>query len=200
MTSSSSSITNLSCLSWSTSHLFMATLFAYSARVQLNDPDWQIWFAAYAFASILCIQLAAACYIPSILSVPRMMPSPSSIAGGLSVVAAGAMVVNFVREKAVSFSVRTEVGREAGGLLIMTLWMSFSSMRSPDAERKMSQQEQQQEQQQEPSAFGICLYMLLPVLSSAIMLSAYYIPTYYLDVNDTVDHCNGLGFDAFEVI
>ncbi|XP_031480822.1 uncharacterized protein LOC116250951 [Nymphaea colorata] len=30
--------------------LLMATLFAYSASVQLNDPDWYLWFPLYAFA------------------------------------------------------------------------------------------------------------------------------------------------------
>ncbi|KAK9108772.1 hypothetical protein Sjap_016832 [Stephania japonica] len=31
--------------------LSMASLFAYSASVQLNDPDWYFWFPLYAFAS-----------------------------------------------------------------------------------------------------------------------------------------------------
>ncbi|OVA18628.1 hypothetical protein BVC80_1831g180 [Macleaya cordata] len=35
------------------SSLLMASLFAYSASVQLNDPDWYFWFPLYAFASVV---------------------------------------------------------------------------------------------------------------------------------------------------
>ncbi|XP_074564117.1 uncharacterized protein LOC141820659 [Curcuma longa] len=31
--------------------IFMSILFAYSASVQLNDPDWYLWLPFYAFAS-----------------------------------------------------------------------------------------------------------------------------------------------------
>ncbi|KAK9136416.1 hypothetical protein Syun_015746 [Stephania yunnanensis] len=37
------------------SSLSMASLFAYSASVQLNDPDWYFWFPLYAFASTVNI-------------------------------------------------------------------------------------------------------------------------------------------------
>ncbi|KAF3438850.1 hypothetical protein FNV43_RR17125 [Rhamnella rubrinervis] len=33
--------------------LLMATLFAYSASVQLNDPDWYFWFPLYSGACIV---------------------------------------------------------------------------------------------------------------------------------------------------
>ncbi|XP_021905142.1 uncharacterized protein LOC110820075 isoform X1 [Carica papaya] len=33
--------------------LLMASMFAYSASVQLNDPDWYFWFPLYAFASMV---------------------------------------------------------------------------------------------------------------------------------------------------
>ncbi|XP_015890190.3 uncharacterized protein LOC107424829 [Ziziphus jujuba] len=33
--------------------LLMATLFAYSASVQLNDPDWYFWFPLYAGAFVV---------------------------------------------------------------------------------------------------------------------------------------------------
>ncbi|KAK1292632.1 hypothetical protein QJS10_CPB17g02584 [Acorus calamus] len=33
--------------------LLMASLFAYSASVQLNDPDWYFWFPLYGSATIV---------------------------------------------------------------------------------------------------------------------------------------------------
>ncbi|XP_050363148.1 uncharacterized protein LOC126782038 [Argentina anserina] len=33
--------------------LLMAALFAYSASVQLNDPDWYFWFPLYAVACVV---------------------------------------------------------------------------------------------------------------------------------------------------
>ncbi|XP_042395383.1 uncharacterized protein LOC121985800 [Zingiber officinale] len=33
--------------------IIMSILFAYSASVQLNDPDWYLWLPFYAFASIV---------------------------------------------------------------------------------------------------------------------------------------------------
>ncbi|PRQ47740.1 putative TMEM220 protein [Rosa chinensis] len=33
--------------------LLMAALFAYSAAVQLNDPDWYFWFLLYAVACVV---------------------------------------------------------------------------------------------------------------------------------------------------
>ncbi|XP_057416490.1 uncharacterized protein LOC130711057 [Lotus japonicus] len=35
--------------------LLMATLFMYSASVQLNDPDWYFWFPLYSCASLINI-------------------------------------------------------------------------------------------------------------------------------------------------
>ncbi|XP_027347938.1 uncharacterized protein LOC113859332 [Abrus precatorius] len=35
------------------SSLLMATLFAYSASVQLNDPDWYVWFPLYSCACLI---------------------------------------------------------------------------------------------------------------------------------------------------
>ncbi|KAL5715106.1 hypothetical protein ACHQM5_016981 [Ranunculus cassubicifolius] len=32
---------------------FMSALFAYSASVQLNDPDWYFWFPLYASACLV---------------------------------------------------------------------------------------------------------------------------------------------------
>lgn len=33
--------------------LLMSTLFAYSASVQLNDPDWYFWFPLYSCACLI---------------------------------------------------------------------------------------------------------------------------------------------------
>ncbi|XXG81305.1 hypothetical protein AAC387_Pa09g1973 [Persea americana] len=41
--------------------LFMASLFAYSASVQFNDPDWYFWFPLYASASV--VNLLGICFI-----------------------------------------------------------------------------------------------------------------------------------------
>ncbi|XP_058081224.1 uncharacterized protein LOC131229316 [Magnolia sinica] len=38
-------------LLFSSCSLFMASLFAYSASVQFNDPDWYFWFPLYASAA-----------------------------------------------------------------------------------------------------------------------------------------------------
>ncbi|GLJ23014.1 hypothetical protein SUGI_0434290 [Cryptomeria japonica] len=34
-------------------YAFMCILFAYSASVQLNDPDWYFWLPLYSFASVV---------------------------------------------------------------------------------------------------------------------------------------------------
>ncbi|CAN0864398.1 hypothetical protein LINGRAHAP2_LOCUS8945 [Linum grandiflorum] len=43
---------------FTTCSVLMATLFAYSASVQLNDPDWYFWFPLYIGAS--AVNLASA--------------------------------------------------------------------------------------------------------------------------------------------
>ncbi|ERN04389.1 transmembrane protein 220 isoform X1 [Amborella trichopoda] len=40
-------------LLFSSCSLLMAALFAYSASVQLNDPDWYFWFSLYTFATLV---------------------------------------------------------------------------------------------------------------------------------------------------
>ncbi|WCJ30971.1 hypothetical protein M5689_012491 [Euphorbia peplus] len=42
-----------SSVQFSVCSLLMATIFAYSASVQLNDPDWYLWFPLYACACVV---------------------------------------------------------------------------------------------------------------------------------------------------
>jgi hypothetical protein len=55
------------------------------------------------------------------------------VARSIALFAAAAVVVNFAIEEQVTFSIQTEVGREAGGLAILGIWMGLSSVLTPSS-------------------------------------------------------------------
>ncbi|CAA7393827.1 unnamed protein product [Spirodela intermedia] len=58
-------------LLFSTCSLLMAALFAYSASVQLDDPDWYLWLPLYAVASAVNL-LQIGTTVKSVQSVARL--------------------------------------------------------------------------------------------------------------------------------
>jgi hypothetical protein len=112
---------------WALAHAIMTLFFAYAAYVQLNDPDWYYWFPVYAISSLTCAVLG-------MHAVGRQASSFDNIvARSIALFAAAAVVVNFAIEEQVTFNIQTEVGREAGGLAILGIWMGPSSVLTPSS-------------------------------------------------------------------
>ena len=49
-------------ISWASAHFCMAILFCYCSVVQLNDPDWYLWFFGYLCAAVGCFSLMCQAY------------------------------------------------------------------------------------------------------------------------------------------
>jgi len=83
-------------------------LFAYSAVVQVNDPDPVRWFALYATACALC-------------AASPFRPIPRAVSAALVLVAAVWAVTLAPSVAAARAFTGTEEERELGGLLLVCL-------------------------------------------------------------------------------
>jgi hypothetical protein len=187
-------------LCWAVSQCLLAAFFGYAACVQLNDPDWQIWFSGYAMSALVCLQLAFSCFVEEVSSLSSssamrlvLLPSPRNVAGTISILSTFFLMVHFYKEQTIDFSPRTEVGREASGLLIVIVWMFLSNTWQPSSLYQTSASGGE-DKQKTPSLSVIILNLLLPIAASLVLWSVYYVPSYILHVSETVDHCAGLGF------
>ena len=103
----------------------MILAFLFSVIVQYNDPDPLLWMLIYGAAMIACV-LYALGKLPSFLPI---MITSIALVWTLSLATQVIGKVGF-SELFQAFEMkdeRVEVGREFGGLLIITVWMSVLS-------------------------------------------------------------------------
>mmetsp|Transcript_30973 Transcript_30973/g.45938 ORF Transcript_30973/g.45938 Transcript_30973/m.45938 type:complete len:190 (-) Transcript_30973:213-782(-) len=121
---------------WTCAHGCMTLVFAYAASVQLNDPDWLLWFGGYALVAVACIALALQ---SNQSSLPTLLPeqaNPNLVARYAAILSVVGLGLNVWNEKRISFSVHNEVGRETLGLIMVLCWMVISAVFSPQHDLK----------------------------------------------------------------
>ena len=100
----------------------MATLFAFAAILQFNDPDPSRWIAIYATASVLSLRVAfrRSVWRPAFLAVAVI-----ALAWAALIALAGPAVSEYSHmfEAWEMKSPAVEEAREASGLLIVAAWM-----------------------------------------------------------------------------
>jgi transmembrane protein TMEM220 len=108
----------------------MTALFAFSVAVQFNDPDPARWMAIYAAACAISI-VSAVRGVPPL--VPSMVVGGAALAWGVvwmatSQSAPGDFLHMFDAWEMKSMPV--EEAREAGGLMILMVWMIINALRA----------------------------------------------------------------------
>lgn len=114
-------------ISWACAHAFMAILFVYCSVVQLNDPDWYLWFLGYLCAALGCFSLMLQAY-GTVLVTRHNLRLVSRYMAYSSVLA---LCVHFIVEETIEFRLDTEVGREGLGLALVVGWFAISSLGTP---------------------------------------------------------------------
>ena len=108
---------------WKGLNLLMLLMFVFSVVVQYNDPDPWIWMAIYALAALACLQ--------ELLWKDNPLVVPAAV-GAIALVWAISLLPRVLGKVRVSelfaqFEMKgdlmVEVAREAGGLLIIAVWM-----------------------------------------------------------------------------
>ena len=105
----------------------MTTLFLISGAVQYNDPDGLLWMSIYGAAAV----------ITGLFVVQKLGWSAAAIATAAAFLGAGIIGMEAAREGAIASafdtwqmqSVSQEKVREAGGLLVIGLWMLTVTLR-----------------------------------------------------------------------
>jgi hypothetical protein len=114
-------------ISWASAHFFMAILFCYCSVVQLNDPDWYLWFFGYLFAAVGCFSLMCQAY-GTVLVTKHNLRLVSRYMAFSSVIA---LCVHFIVEETIEFRLDTEIGREGLGLTLVMGWFAIASFGTP---------------------------------------------------------------------
>ena len=108
---------------WKGLNLLMLLMFVFSVVVQYNDPDPWLWMAIYALAALACLQ--------ELLWNDNHLVVPAAV-GAIALVWAISLLPRVIgkvriRELFAQFEMKgdlmVEVAREAGGLLIVAVWM-----------------------------------------------------------------------------
>ena len=108
---------------WKGLNLLMLLMFVFSVVVQYNDPDPWLWMAIYALAALACLQ--------ELLWNDNHLVVPAAV-GAIALVWAISLLPRVIGKVRVSelfaqFEMKgdlmVEVAREAGGLLIVAVWM-----------------------------------------------------------------------------
>lgn len=109
--------------------LGVATLFAFAAIVQFNDPDPIRWVAIYVVAGVLSALAASARRVPAAafvaVGVAALLWAASIMLGG-----PGASEYGHMFDAWEMKSVAVEEAREVSGLLIVSTWMAVLTIRS----------------------------------------------------------------------
>jgi hypothetical protein len=108
---------------WKGLNLLMLLLFVFSVVVQYNDPDPLIWMAIYALAALACLQELL--WADNPLLVPAAVGAIALIwaIGLLPGVIGKVRISELFAEFEMKGDLMVEVAREAGGLLIIAVWM-----------------------------------------------------------------------------
>jgi Transmembrane family 220, helix len=115
-------------ISWVFAHALMAILFVYCSVVQLNDPDWYLWFFGYLCAAVGCFSLMLQAYGTFLITTRHNLRLISRYMAYASVLA---LCVHFIIEETIEFRIDTEVGREGLGLALVVGWFAISSLGTP---------------------------------------------------------------------
>src|SRR5678816_1581535 len=101
---------------------FMTALFLFSVIVQYNDPDPVRWMLIYGLACAACVLAIAGrlhWIFPAAVGVMALAWALTLASNVLGKVAFKELFASFEMKDE-----RVEVGREFGGLLIVTFWMA----------------------------------------------------------------------------
>jgi hypothetical protein len=108
---------------WKGLNLLMLLMFVFSVVVQYNDPDPLIWMAIYALAALACLQELLwkdnSLVVPAVLGAIALIWAISLLPGVFGKVRIGELFAQFEMKG----DLMVEVAREAGGLLIIAVWM-----------------------------------------------------------------------------
>jgi hypothetical protein len=107
----------------------MALLFAFSATVQLNDPDPARWVAIYALACAITVAAALGREVPRRLLGAVAIVS-TTWAGVIALGGPGAEEYAHMFDAWEMASLPVEEAREASGLLIVAVWMTVLFVRA----------------------------------------------------------------------
>ncbi|KAL3715074.1 hypothetical protein ACJRO7_006897 [Eucalyptus globulus] len=105
--------------------LLMGLLFAYSASVQLDDPDWYFWLPLYSFACL--VNLASPVFFAS-----KLVPSIGKLALWLGLFLFMKVVVEDYRHEIAGFwslDMRERVVREkfGSGLVVFSMFLHLEA-------------------------------------------------------------------------
>jgi hypothetical protein len=106
----------------------MALLFAFSATVQLNDPDPARWVAIYAVACAVTVAAALGREVPRLLLGGVAIVS-TAWAGLIALGGPGAGEYARMFDAWEMASLPVEEAREVSGLLIVAVWMTVLFVR-----------------------------------------------------------------------
>ena len=108
---------------WRGLNLLMLLMFVFSAVVQYNDPDPWIWMAIYALAALACLQELLwndnPLLVPAVVAAIALVWAISLLPGVIGEVRISELFAEFEMKG----DLMVEVAREAGGLLIVAVWM-----------------------------------------------------------------------------
>jgi len=169
---------------WAVAHLMMAIVFFYSGFVQLNDPDWLLWFIGYKLAGLVCVGLIAQSIEIVETSRPRQAAQIVALLAGLSLI-----LHSISQYDNLDFSVYTEEGREAIGLALVCLWMTIGWAATPAPIDKMKSGQK---------VGAVAIATIVIALCTTILLSIWAVPRFLLDKDNLTVHCQGLGFGPQE--
>jgi len=108
------------CL-FNNSNFVMALVFLVFGAVQFNDPDPLRWIVVYTTAALVCVlgALRKAHYLmPALVGLISLIWTAMLVPDVISKVSFSELFVSMQMKSAAA-----ELGREAGGLLIVFLWM-----------------------------------------------------------------------------
>jgi hypothetical protein len=119
---------------WRISNWVMLALFAFSVAVQYNDPDPLKWMAIYGLASVACFLEArdqGSLALPAVLGAVTLIWAVLLLPDVIGHVRIGDLFEEWEMQNQL-----VEIAREAGGLLIVAVWMQAIALRHVLAQRK----------------------------------------------------------------
>ena len=112
---------------WRAANWLMLLMFVFSVVVQYNDPDPVKWIAIYGLAAIACfleIRGRGSLGLPGVLGAVTLVWGVVLLRGVIGRVRIGDLFEEWEMQ-----NMAVEVAREAGGLLIVAVWMQVIAIR-----------------------------------------------------------------------
>lgn len=113
---------------WRAADLALCLVFAFSAVVQVNDPDPLRWIAMYGLAGVACVlsfMRRVRAWFPALLAVAALAWSATLVPRVVGQVPFRDMFGAFEMR-----DLRVEESREMYGLLITAAWMAVVAVRA----------------------------------------------------------------------